>query len=845
MNFKEWLHIQETIDPDTEKAVASFVSKLSPEAKTEAEKELAAFRNQAAIVPKGQVFKVLQDKFLQKKEKAEGGQRKHFANIAGTTEEELKTFDFFNKESPTQLKEMMELLRKFIDKKLITLKIENEIPILFKNTIQGQERINTPDFTRFISQIHSIRDNLVAYSSKGTHFNPMEEELNHQANLVAKGDNIWVFKGHAPDLCRIFGKGHAWCISSSTSVTHWFNYRIEHGQTQYFIFDFNKDENDPARYVNPGVAPEGGYSEWVDARNEHRTDPEDRDSEVGINGYESINQYKKYLASKGIPASIWTTSEPEDWEKRLNSYLDYDSFIAAKVDRDKRIFPLYLKIAAKITDNDFDTLTDAEKKEFLLGKAENISNKQFKYAVDNFKGAYQNSLAERDRFDFFAKINDYESISKLINMHKIDFEQIESIINNATDKDKAIKFIGADNITRLTSKHIRKLLDNAKDKTEMAKIISNSGIDKFSGINKLEDREIHDMFTDIIYNNQELADIILKHKTNITNNNIIDLFVKSNEENVAKTLGEERIKNLPSDIISDILDQSKEAKDPQKTNKLIKILGKDNINKLSGDDIYFLANDGSSAFDIIQHISDLNKIKPVLDQSRASTIYYLLKDGKKQGKLGFVEDLIINHKDPLVNSDIYALIYNSDDKVKMAEKLGEKINLLSRDNVKSLIEFAENKEQMAEILGKTNINKLKDEDVTSLFEKAHRNVSREEKNEFINLILKHKTNLSPANVFDLMLNTDNLDKMVEMLGRENIENLSSDHVAVLLTNATDKEKMARILDKNNIRKLSTENIKKLVRYAEDKAQMINILMFYADNKHKSVWDDLIRSYNVK
>jgi hypothetical protein len=108
-----------------------------------------------------------------------------------------------------------------------------------------------------MSSLHGIQGSLEKYKGKGNYFNPIEEELNHQQNLVAKGNNIWVFKGHAPDVCRIYGKGHPWCISSSTSAAHWFTYRIRYHQTQYFVFDYNKDEDDPARYVNPGVSPEG------------------------------------------------------------------------------------------------------------------------------------------------------------------------------------------------------------------------------------------------------------------------------------------------------------------------------------------------------------------------------------------------------------------------------------------------------------------------------------------------------------------------------------------------------------------------------------------------------------
>jgi hypothetical protein len=238
---------------------------------------------------------------------------------------------------------------------------------------------------------------LKEYKANKDYFNPIEEEIKY-AKYLTKGNNVWVYRGDTPDLCRIFGKNHKWCISSSNSASHWFSYRIDYHQTQYFVFDFNKEPNDPARYVNPGVAPEGMYSEWVDARNQHTQDTEDRISQIGINGYSSINQYKQYLVSKGIPLSTWKTTEPEDWEKRLQGYTDSRHFSAAKKDTDPRIFPLYLKIVENMDDENFDMLEDEQKKEFVMSKLEDLTDKQFEYAKTT-KG-YVNSLSVDDRFTF-------------------------------------------------------------------------------------------------------------------------------------------------------------------------------------------------------------------------------------------------------------------------------------------------------------------------------------------------------------------------------------------------------------------------------------------------------------
>ena len=451
MNFKQWLYIIEAIDSNTKNLLAK---QKAP--KDELNAFIKELEDEPNLIDRPTAFQKFQNKFnIQKKVTAEDAQRKYFANIPNTTEEELKTYDYYKTENKDSLKKMMEQLRKFIDKKLITLKIENNIPNLYRNTTQGSNKLDTPDFGRFTSQLDSIQGSLEQYKGKGNYFNPIEEELNHAEHRVAKGDNIWVFKGHRPNICRILGKNQRWCISDSNSAAYWFTYRIAHHQTQYFVFDFNKDEDDPARYVNPGVAPQGKYSEWVDAENTHSLDPDARGdrSHVGINGYKSINEYKKYLESKGIPLTTWTTTKPEDWEIRLQSYYELNqdelqedifhrSFAYAKNDEHPEVFDMYLKIANTIKDSNFETLTDNQKKEFLLGKdLYKITITQFTYAIENFKGEYYNSLDLDNKVEFAVRTKDQDKLLKLAENIKLTDANITYLIRHATNKDKILEII--------------------------------------------------------------------------------------------------------------------------------------------------------------------------------------------------------------------------------------------------------------------------------------------------------------------------------------------------------------------------------------------------------------------
>ena len=514
MQFKKWLMLTEAIDELVKGRLEKF--NAPPE-------ELRAFIKELEDSPEqidaAKAFQLINQRFnVQKKEvkpKDEDAQLKHFESIPGITPEELDTYRFYKDENKTILKEMMELLRNLMSKNAIQIKIENGKPVLYHEN----QKIETPDFTRFMSALHGIRDNLKKYSHENKP-NPKELEYSHP---FVKGDNIWVFKGEHPDVCRILGKNQRWCIASASSSSNWFNYRINNGQTQYFIFDFNKGPDDPARYVNPGVGPEGGYSEWVDALNQPSQDPEDPKSQVGINGYRSINQYKQYLASKGIPLSTWTTTEPEKWEKRLQQYDQTGDFQGAKKDEDARVFPMYLKIVNKIKDKDFDSLNEEQKKEFVLGKFEDLPSHQLDYAIKNFKGQYYNSLDLEDKIRLAIKRKDDNLISVLIKNPELSEYDIGNLINYAlyNDKYEIIKKI-VDEKQNVSSSDVCELLRSAKDKDKIAEILGSKNIDN------LDEHDLSDLLDDLREERRQydkIAEIIIKYKKDISVNNIQELLI--------------------------------------------------------------------------------------------------------------------------------------------------------------------------------------------------------------------------------------------------------------------------------------------------------------------------------
>jgi len=609
MNFKLWFVLSETLDALTKGALEKY--QAPPDELAAFIKELEDNPNQ---IDRKDAFARLAQRFpptKQKPVKQEDGRIKLYKDKLDAnqiTKPEFDTFMLFKNESNKELvTEAMNLLRRFVSNDIITLELKNNKIYITKD----DETKEFNDFARFESELHSIEGSLTQYKQKSGMFNPIIGEKKYRNNLAAKGENVWVFRGDTPDLCRIFGKNQIWCISSSSSAAHWFDYRIRFHQTQYFVFDFNKDENDPARYVNPGVAPEGMYSEWVDAKNSHTTDPEDNSSQVGINGYASINQYKMYLASKDIPESIWTTTEPEDWEKRLQSYSNNGSyyFEDAKKDPDPRVFPIYLRIVYYMEDEYFDMLDDNQKREFVFGKSYNLTTKQFEFAKD--LSGYYNSLDLDQKVGFANKTKNQDLMFLLAKNPELSDNNIRDLLKHATNKDEMAKIIiqykkGFSDEHDRESNCVHNLLYYATNKDEIAKLIINKNIDLYS----------HEILTLLDYATNK--DEIIKRL--VTNDNISYIFHdlismtihRSDEEWLEKRKSIfEKLEPMLSgnDIVLNLL-QFIHNYETMNTCRFIldELLGSNYINKLSAQNVYDLIFPYNDYYGKVDFVPDVAKI---------------------------------------------------------------------------------------------------------------------------------------------------------------------------------------------------------------------------------------------
>jgi hypothetical protein len=348
IGFREWLQTNEALDPslkdrlekinpkvypDREK-LAALIAQMEEEPGQITPKDAFARVNASAATPMAPAVSAENatlKKFGQlvpRPSPAMLGFKSQYEAKRMTTPEFLSLAFFASKGASD---DQLELLAR----EMGSLAREWKEKIYFKEVPQIATEYGVHDYQKiedFSSAVHTLMGLADWHANKGKdgklYFDPkVDVRPDRHKDLLVDGTKggIWIYKGSNPAMCRLYGKETTWCIASSTSTLHYFDYRINNGQTQYFIFDTNKDKDDPARMTNPGVAPEGQYSEWVDLRNNH-SDDEDGNG-FGINGYSSIADYKDYLAGKiGISVdkldSLMAPEPVTDAEKRLKKYLD-------------------------------------------------------------------------------------------------------------------------------------------------------------------------------------------------------------------------------------------------------------------------------------------------------------------------------------------------------------------------------------------------------------------------------------------------------------------------------------------------------------------------------------------
>jgi|694.fasta_scaffold93057_2 hypothetical protein len=342
------------------------------------------------------------------------------------------------------------------------------------------------------------------------------------------------------------------------------------------------------------------------------------------------------------------------------------------------------------------------------------------------------------------------------------------------------------------------LLAFAPDKDEMAKLI-------VQHVKELSVNNIIGNLLDVASDKQEMARLIAQHVTELSSRNISFLLSTADDKDeMARFLGPDNINKLSGDHVYNLLLTTSDKE------KMAEILGPDNINKLNYDNVYHLLYyaPNKNKMAIILGPENINK----LNDENVNNLLYCASD-KDQ-----MVSIIIKHKKESTDANVFALLFYASDKEKIARILGpDNINKLTGKNVQILLHGASDKVEMAEILGSDNINKITDDRLSILLKNAS------DKDQMVSIIIKHKKELTDANVFALLSYASDKEKIAEILGSDNINKLTNDNVTLLLGLASDKVEMARILRQENINKLSGDRIYVLLNTADDKEKIAEIL----------------------
>ena len=690
MRFKYWLHLQEAIDQNTEKALSYQKQRVDPK---EFDDFIDQLKNDPDPIDRGSAFDKLKEKFPilitdKKKEKfsieapIDPFFKEYYKQLTSVpkqiTKPEYDTLLFFSKENRDLLSEMMESLRSLIYQKKIELNFINNIPtIVYRN-----EAIPIEDFTQFTRKLHEIEGQDATKPSNKNLADPFFLEVFHKEKLVAKNPDktIWVFKATGPLDCRLMGKGQSWCISSSSSGQWYFNYRHDHGQTQYFIFDFNKDEKDPARYVNPGVAPEGEYSEWVDTRNSHDD----------INGYSSVQEYKNYLKSKGIDIGVFVAdplTEEEELLKKSSEEYNFSSrgkdeiFQEFKEGQYKELFDKFIETMSfldiGLMEDHFNQLSDQQKKLYLS----NVGDDGLQYLIRRSKNSKEmiNQIITLVKDKLNAVI--VKALLESTSNTNIDamMNQIFPLIKDKLDSDMvSVLFDTSGWRVSLRDEMEKQIFSLVKDKLDgrMVAILLYNSKNKDAMMN-----QIFPLIKDKL--DWDIVRVLLVHSSNKDEmiNKILPFVKDKLDSKMVNSLLEESSKKNCDELINQIFPFVKDKLDLKMVSSLLHYSNwrnKDAMmnqifpfvkDKLDSDMVDVLLRSSSSADEMIDQI--LPYVKDKLDSAMVkSLLQFLLDANLSSSYINLQIDKILPFvKDKLDSAMVDVLLGVSSNKYEMKKKI--------------------------------------------------------------------------------------------------------------------------------------------------------------------------------
>jgi len=378
---------------------------------------------------------------------------------------------------------------------------------------------------------------------------------NEQPIEVSSDKQIKVYLSNNPQQCIILGKGRRFCISQPGN-TIWQSYRDRNVSTFYFVYDHTRDDDLSIVVVDAT----DDYFVLTDINNttgkiQNPYDLNKKDTNPQI--------YLDYLKSKGIDIDVFenipkTKEEEEEHEKlgKINQNLDWFKSLSPE-EKSK-----YIGRGHKLSDRQFDYLWDNDFNSLLeqyvkigsrigdhqLNKIKTNKNLRDKYthnrliaheATNQFD--FENKLDKRE-FIILSPIQKQKFIESSTDEN--DFWNLIRIGENKEIIEDIVKY--KKEFNSRTTRHLLLYYEHPK---KLEAII------KSENVNQWSDFDVYDLLYEG-KNKEEIAEILLKYKTELSQRNIIDLI--SYSKNLKKIEGfEEMLKShinkLDDEVIYNIL----------------------------------------------------------------------------------------------------------------------------------------------------------------------------------------------------------------------------------------------------------------------------------------------------
>ena len=217
-----------------------------------------------------------------------------------------------------------------------------------------KEELLPDQLTRFGEIVHGL------LSKKRFQKKKKEIQKTEKAGkFIVSKNNIEIYLANSPLDAAILGRGYPFCISKLGSP--YFNeYRIQLGLTTYFIFDNNRDKNDPLHIVVYMIG-EHGKILLTDALNitESIDHPYDQNKPRG----NYVQEYKKYLLDNGIDPDKYLQHIPLD-EKEREKYNQVINKVAQHgfASLSPEEMKIYISLGETIYDDELELLFDKAEK---------------------------------------------------------------------------------------------------------------------------------------------------------------------------------------------------------------------------------------------------------------------------------------------------------------------------------------------------------------------------------------------------------------------------------------------------------------------------------------------------